>query len=92
MTATRDIRLYIDDILESIDRIQHVTSAITKKKFFDDLTLQDAVLHRIEIIGEAVKHIPTQLRIKYPKVPWKEIAGTRDKITHQYFEVDMEQV
>lgn len=53
---------------------------------------QDAVLRRLEIIGEAVKHLPNDMRQRYPNVPWREIAGMRDIIIHEYFGVTLEMI
>lgn len=88
----RGIRLYIDDVLESITRIEHDTSKLSEKQFEKDITVQDAVIRRLEIIGEAVKHIPQRLKAKYTKVPWKKIAGMRDVISHDYFGIKLERV
>lgn len=54
------------------------------------IQLQDAVIRRIEIIGEAVKNIPDGIKGKYPEIPWKEIAGMRDILIHEYFGIDLE--
>ena len=59
-------------------------------EFLDSVQLQDAVIRRIEIIGEAVKNIPKQVKNKYPDIAWKEIAGMRDILIHEYFGVDLE--
>jgi len=68
----RDIRVYIQDILESIDRIEEYTSTLTEEAFGNSIQVQDAVLRRFEIIGEAAKHIPDDFREEYPNIPWKE--------------------
>lgn len=57
-----------------------------------NMQLQDAVTRRLEIIGEAVKNLPADLKEKYPKVPWKQIAGTRDVLIHEYFGTDFDLV
>jgi len=54
--------------------------------------VQDGVIRQLEIIGEAVRHLSNSLRIKYPHVPWRDIAGTRDKLIHDYFGIDLEKV
>lgn len=92
MSAPRDVGLFLDDILESIKRIEKYTRNISKKEFSKDIDKQDAVVHRLEIIGEAAKNIPQELRDKHPDAPWREIARTRDKIIHHYFEIDIDQI
>lgn len=88
----RDPRVYLDDILESIDKIKAYTKNVEEAKFYEDIKLQDAVVRRFEIIGEAVKHISPTLRKKYPRIPWKKIAGTRDVFIHEYFGVNLERL
>ena len=86
---TRDIRVYIDDILKSIAMIEQYTQAIDEQDFLADTQVQDAVLRRLEIMGEAVKNIPQALRDRYPNIPWKKIAGLRDVLIHEYFGVNI---
>lgn len=88
----RDFRIYLDDILESIEIIQEYTKGKVKEDFNSNVPLQDAVLRRLEIIGEAAKHIPSGIREKYAEVPWKKIAGARDIFAHEYFGVNLERV
>jgi len=86
----RDMGVYIEDILESIAKIEQYTKTITKDKFLENTQIQDAVLRRLEIIGEAVKNIPRAFRDKYPGVRWKNIAGMRDVLIHEYFGVNID--
>ena len=83
----RDLRLYVEDVWESIVAIEEYTRGVSKPEFEDDRKLQDAVARRLETIGEAVKHLPDDFRLLYPDVPWKQIAGLRDVLIHEYFNV-----
>ena len=88
--SERPVKLYISDILESISKIKKYTRGMLFKEFANDEKSIDAVVRNIEIIGEATKHIPKSLRLKHVEVPWKEIIGTRSKVIHEYFGVDIE--
>ncbi len=92
MSEKRDVLVYLEDILESIGRIEKNAENLSREDFSRNIEKQDAVVHRLEIIGEAAKNVPQEFRDKYPKIPWREIARTRDKITHHYFEIDIEQI
>ncbi len=85
----RDIRVYIKDIIEAIEKIEEYTKGSSEKDFCANTQMQDAVLRRLEIIGEAVKHIPRKIRNEYPDVSWKQIAGMRDILIHEYFGVNL---
>lgn len=88
----RNIGLYLDDILECIRRIDSSTQNLSREQFENDIDIQDAIIRRIEIIGEAVKHLPQDFKENYPNVPWKEIAGTRDVFIHDYIDVNLDRV
>ena len=88
----RDIRLYIEDILESIDKIEEYVKEIDEKEFIKNTQIQDSVLRRLEVIGEAVKKIPNNIRSSYKDIPWKNIAGLRDVLIHEYFGVNINRV
>src|SRR3989344_5883077 len=85
----REVILFLEDILKSIKLIEEYVGNIPKEEFTSNQKLQDSVVRRLEIIGEAVKNIPDSFRKKYPEIEWKEIAGTRDRIIHAYFIVDL---
>ncbi|MCC5913850.1 MAG: DUF86 domain-containing protein [Balneolaceae bacterium] len=84
--------VYLQDILESISHIQHFLDGVSEKEFHKNVEKQDAVLRRLEIIGEAVKHLPDGIRENHPDVPWRQIAGMRDIIIHEYFGVTMDMI
>ena len=88
----RDPSLYLEDILEAITIIEQYLANSDRTSFEKDLKLQDAVIRRIEIIGEAAKHLPSSFREKYPAVPWKDFAGMRDILIHAYLNVNIERV
>ncbi len=85
----KDPLIFIKHILEAIERIESFSKGITKSKFKKNELVHSAVIRQIEIIGETVKNVPTNFKNKYPSVPWKKIAGTRDKMIHHYFGVDI---
>ena len=89
MTSDRVISDYLNDIIDSIDKI----NLFTKDMYFEDFATDDktvfAVTRALEIIGEATKNIPPSIRAEYPYVPWREMAGMRDKLVHGYFGVKL---
>jgi uncharacterized protein with HEPN domain len=89
--SKRSERLYLADILEAIEKIVGYTRA-GKDAFLVDSRTQDAVLRKVEIIGEAVRGVTDETRATHPEIPWKEMAGMRDRIIHDYFRVDVEVV
>jgi len=86
----RDYKAYINDILEAINRIESYSSNLTIDDFSESRLYQDAIVRNLEIIGEAVKRLPTELIEKYPDIEWKKIAGLRDILIHAYFGIDIE--
>ena len=86
----REEKLFVQDIVIFCEHIAEYTDGVDKEGFLANRMLQDALVRKIEIIGEAVKNISTQTREKYPNIAWKEIAGMRDKIAHGYFNVDLD--
>ena len=87
----KDSRVYLVQILERIDRIKEYT-ANGKTAFFADTRTQDAVIRNFEIIGEASKRIPMEYREQHPVIPWRELAGFRDVLIHQYESVSIAEI
>ena len=83
---------YLLHMMDAIHSIEQYTSGKDEIQFIDDHLLQDGVIRQLEILGEAVRHLSPGLRSQYPTVPWMDIAGTRDKLIHDYFGVDIEKV
>lgn len=86
----RDPLLYLEDILEAISNIEKYTKGLTLNKLKRNRLIIDAVIRNLEIIGEAVKHIPANVKKKYPDIEWRKIAGLRDILIHEYFGIDIE--
>jgi uncharacterized protein with HEPN domain len=86
----RDSRLYLDDILDAVEKIENYVEGLTFEQFSEDSKTVDAIVRNFEIIGEATKRIPSETKDKYPQIPWKMMAGTRDKLIHEYFGVNMQ--
>ncbi len=86
----RTFRDYIVDILSSIQDIEEFVKGMDFDEFVKDRKTINAVIRSLEVMGEAVKKIPDEIRERYPEIPWKYIAGMRDKLIHEYHGVDLE--
>jgi len=92
MTAGRDFHDYLHDMLEATDKVASFVQGMTQEQFVLDDKTQYAVVRGLEIIGEAAKKIPDAFRVENPQIPWREVAGMRDKLVHDYFGVNAEVV
>ncbi len=89
---TKDPKVFLRHILESIAQIEQYIGGIGQEEFLKSAQVQDAVVRRLTIIGEATKNLPSELREKYTAIPWGDIAGMRDVLIHEYFGMDTELV
>ncbi|MBI3582554.1 MAG: DUF86 domain-containing protein [Nitrospinae bacterium] len=79
---------YLSHIIDEINYLKTHTEGLTRDNFINDETLQRAFVRSIEIIGEATKKLPDELKQNYPNIEWKAIAGMRDRLIHDYFGID----
>jgi uncharacterized protein with HEPN domain len=86
---SRDFDVRLDDIRDAINRIRSYTSGLSADQFTADSKTQDAVIRCLEVVGEAVKALPPEIRARRPEVPWNRIAGLRDILAHEYFGVNL---
>lgn len=84
----RNYQIYLKDILSAINSIEKFVEGMSLEDLKNDDKTSSAVIRKLEIIGEATKNIPKNIQNKNPEIPWKEMAGMRDKLIHFYFGVD----
>ncbi len=85
---SRDWRVYLEDVRDYAARVLRFTDGMTFEQFVGDERTYHAVLRSLEVVGEAVKHLPEEARGRAPEIPWRRIAGFRDRLAHVYFDVD----
>lgn len=88
----RDYRMFLEDILDSMNQIESYTLGMTYQDFSIDRKTIDSVIRNIEIIGEASKNIPKTFREKYPDIPWNRMVGLRNVAIHAYFGIDLDNI
>lgn len=84
----REVILFVKDIYTACKDIQDFTAGMELDQFIQDKKTSSAVLRQFEIVGEAAKYLPDDLKMNYPEIRWKDIAGMRDRLIHAYFGVD----
>src|SRR5215210_9203277 len=88
--SSRSDRDLLSDILEALRRARSYTAGQSYEQFLEDTKTQDAVIRTLEILGEATKKLSPSLRESHPEIPWKGMAGVRDKLIHDYFGVNID--
>ena len=86
---SKDPKVLLQHILQSIELIEEYTQQLSVQEFLKLTSIQDAVIRRLEVIGEAAKNLPPEFKEKYQDIPWRKIAGMRDVLIHEYFGVDL---
>ena len=91
-SISRAYNLYIEDMLTSMQRIEEYIGEMEFREFKMNYLVVDAIIRNFEIIGEASKNVPPEIKDKYPEIPWKKMYGLRNLIAHEYFGIDYEMI
>ena len=86
---SKDTKIFIQHILENIERIESFSKTLSEDELFKDVLRQYAIIRAVELIGESAKNLPNSFKKEHPSIAWKKIIGTRDKVIHQYFGIDL---
>jgi uncharacterized protein with HEPN domain len=87
--SKRETILLLEDIIESIEKIERYTEALSLDQFYNDEKTVDAVVRNFEIIGEAAKQVSKTEKLKFIQIPWRKMVGLRNRIVHEYFGIDL---
>ncbi len=87
---SREYHFFIEDMRKACDKVIRYTTSLTREQFVADEKTFDAVMRDLEIIGEAAKHVPVEIRARHPQIDWRKISGLRDVVAHEYFGLDVE--
>ena len=85
---SRDWRLYLADARHCAEKVVRYTEALSREAFFEDERTLDAVLRNLELLGEALKYLPEEVRRQHPGIAWRDIIGFRNVLAHVYFDLD----
>lgn len=87
---SRDCTMYLDDMIACCRKVMEYTSEKDRAAFFSGGLVYDAVVRNLEVLGEAAKNVPEEIRRRYPEIEWRKIAGLRDVLAHFYFGLEEE--
>jgi uncharacterized protein with HEPN domain len=85
----KEYSVYLEDIIKAMDKIEDYIEGLSLEELREDTKTFEAVIWNFTVLGEAVKGVPEEVRAQAPEIPWKEMAGMRDKLIHQYSEIDI---
>jgi uncharacterized protein with HEPN domain len=88
--VSRDVTLYIDDMIEACQRVMQYSAGLDRDGLSEGTMITDAIVRNLEILGEAAKSVPADVRTLESDVPWRRIAGLRDVLSHAYFSIDLD--
>lgn len=85
---SKDPKIVLEHILESVDALQKYVAGLTEAEFLSNMEKQDSAERRLQIVGEAIIQLPHEFKDRYPDIPWAKVAGLRNRLVHEYFDID----